>query len=537
MGLQPVNFGSVFLFKNGFRVQPFGDKGDDSWGLDYRSQQGYARFLGTRNLFGRVEIITDNTIEFKETSSRDGGLVKTAGYNQIMEAFWEKGLKRLERYVVGVLWGEGFKKRNYFGQNDIADRYRKELLKLDQESDDFSTASNNLGSKIDFIQLIKSLSTNNDITILDFNKDLVNLVNEKLDEVKTKYIFDLEKIAEEIDSPEIQKIINLTEQRYNDILREKEDAEKIARKEEERRIKAEKKAEEHERAKKIAEQKAKEEEDRRKLAEIATLKKEKERAETELAKFKAEKKAKEESEAREKAESNLKHEKDRTSYLTATRKTLSEDAEELIHSIKVSVIGIDTRLDNILLKLKDENSINKKFLEEIGQIKFITDKVKKLTMLITKSNFKADQEVRKVEIAQYLKEYISTYSYAYSGKIQIKVIGKSNFVSRISVLDLSIVIDNLISNSQKSKAENIIIEIVNSKNQLQILFHDDGIGVSSDFISTPKVLFQLGVKSNTEGSGIGLYTVKKKMKEMYGDIKFIGNNQKLKGATFKLVFN
>ena len=537
MGLQPVNFGSVFLFKNGFRVQPFGDKGDDSWGLDYRSQQGYARFLGTRNLFGRVEIITDNTAQFKETSSRDGGLVKTMGYDQIMEAFWEKGLKRLERYVVGVLWGEGFKKRNYFGQNDIADRYRKQLLKLDQESDNFSTASNNLGSKIDFIQLIKSLSTNSDITIVDFNKDLVNLVNEKLDEVKTKYIFDLEKIAEEVNSPEIQNIINLTEKRYNDILHEKEVAEKRAKEEEERRIRAEKKAAEQEKAKKIAEQRAKEEEERRKLAEIATLKKEKERAETELAKLRAEKKAKEEEDARKKAEFNLKHEKDRTTYLTATRKTLSEDAEELIHSIKVSVIGIDTRLENILLKLKSDGSQPRKLLEEIGQIKFITDKVRKLSMLITKSNFKADQEVRKVKIGQYIKEYISTYSYAFSGKIQIKVIGTSNLTSRISVLDLSIVIDNLISNSQKSNAKNIIIELLDSKNQLEVLFHDDGTGVSNDYISTPKSLFQLGVKSNTEGSGIGLYTVKKKMKEMYGDIKFEGNNQKLKGATFKLIFN
>jgi signal transduction histidine kinase len=538
MGLQPVNFGSVFLFKNGFRVQPFGDKGDDSWGLDYRSQQGYARFLGTRNLFGRVEIITDNTTEFKETSSRDGGLVKTEGYDQIMEAFWEKGLKRLERYVVGVLWGEGFKKRNYFGQKDVADQYRKELLKLDQESDDFSTASSNLGSKIDFIQLIKSLSTNDDITIVDFNKDLVNIVNEKLDDVKTKYIFDLEKIAEEVDSPEIKKIINLTEKRYNDILRDKEEAEKRAKNEEEKRIKAEKKAEEQEKAKKIAEEKVKEEEDRRKLAEIATLKKEKERAETELAKFKAEKRAKEEEEARKKVESNLKHEKDKTSYLNATRKTLSEDAEELIHSIKVSVIGIDSRLENILLKLRDDNFQNSKLLEEISQIKFITDKVRKLTMLITKSNFKADQEVRKVNIAKYIEEYISTYSYAFSGKIQIKVIGTSNFISRISVLDLSIVIDNLISNSQKSKAKNILIQILDSKNQLQVLFHDDGTGVSNDFSSTPKALFQLGVKSNTEGSGIGLFTVKKKMKEMYGDIKFVGNQQKkLRGATFKLIFN
>ena len=33
MNIQPVNYGSIFLYKNGFRVYPFGNKGDDSWGL------------------------------------------------------------------------------------------------------------------------------------------------------------------------------------------------------------------------------------------------------------------------------------------------------------------------------------------------------------------------------------------------------------------------------------------------------------------------------------------------------------------------
>jgi signal transduction histidine kinase len=537
MGIQPVNFGSVFLFKNGFRVQPFGDTGDDSWGLDYRSQQGYARFLGTRSLFGRVEITTDNTAEFKEVSSRDGGMVKTLGYHQLMEAFMDKGLKRLERYVVGVLWGEAFKRKNYFGQDEIADNYRKDLLKKDQESDDFSVASSNLGSKIDFIQLIKSLSTDEEIKIMDFNKDLVNLVNEQLDEVQTKFISDLEKIAERIDNPELSQIINLTEQRYNQIIKEKEEAEKRADEEEKRRIAAEVKAKKEEEARVIAEKKAKEEEERRRAAELETLKKEKERAEAELAKFKAEKKAKEEEEARRSAEVNLKHEKDKTSYLNATRKTLSEDAEELIHSIKVSAIGIDTGLENILNRLKSENSSDKILFVEIGRIKFITDKVMKLSMLITKSNFKADQEVRKVNVAQYIREYIETYSYAYTGKIKITFQGEASFDTRISVLDLSIVIDNLISNSQKAGAKKIEIEVKKSGKNLDVLFHDDGRGVSKEFFVSPKSIFELGVKSNVEGSGIGLYTVKKKMKEMYGDIEFVGNGIKLKGATFKLSFD
>ena len=126
-------------------------------GLDFRAQQGRARFLGTRDLFGRVDIITDNTIQFKEVSSRDGGMVETAGYQQLMDIF-TKEHRRLEKYVVGVLWGEAFIRNKYFTSDNVALKFREDLLAKDKDSDDISVAKSNIGSKIDFIRLIRSLS-------------------------------------------------------------------------------------------------------------------------------------------------------------------------------------------------------------------------------------------------------------------------------------------------------------------------------------------------------------------------------------------
>ncbi|MCR9066974.1 MAG: ATP-binding protein, partial [Cytophagales bacterium] len=134
--------------------------------------------------------------------------------------------------------------------------------------------------------------------------------------------------------------------------------------------------------------------------------------------------------------------------------------------------------------------------------------------------------------------YIDTYSYAYTDKIKITVSGKSDFISRVSVLDLSIVLDNLISNSHKARAKHIDLEFKDSKKGLDVLMHDDVKGIPNEFLNNISAIFELGVKSNVEGSGIGLYTVKKKMIEnLHGDIKFIGNGIKLKGATFKLSFD
>jgi hypothetical protein len=79
MGIDSVSYGSVFLYKNGFRIYPFGEQGEDIFKLDRRKAQGYNRNLGTREIIGRIEINGTNN-KFKETSSRDGGLIKNDNY-------------------------------------------------------------------------------------------------------------------------------------------------------------------------------------------------------------------------------------------------------------------------------------------------------------------------------------------------------------------------------------------------------------------------------------------------------------------------
>jgi hypothetical protein len=267
MGIQVVNFGSVFLFKNGFRVQPYGEFGDDSWGIDQRKQQGYNRFLGTRDLFGRVSVSTNDTEQFKEVSSRDGGLIETPGFHELMNAF-ELAHRRLERYVVGVLWGEGFKKRKYFGDDlEKIAQYRLDLSP-DKNSENLEVVKSNLGSKLDFIQIIKSLSSNKDIKIIDFNKDFIDLVNEKIDDNQTNFISDLKDIADKTDDSTLLKKVSDIERSFERLKKEKEKAENIVLEEKRKRKEAEIKVIKEEIARKEAEIKAEKEEGKRKEAEL-----------------------------------------------------------------------------------------------------------------------------------------------------------------------------------------------------------------------------------------------------------------------------
>jgi len=103
MKVQPVKFGSIFLFLNGFRIFPIGEETDDTLGLNRRKQQGTSRYLGTRDIMGRVDVTAPHRM-FREASSRDAGLIEDARSRDLFEAIFRKAIIRLERYVVGVTW-------------------------------------------------------------------------------------------------------------------------------------------------------------------------------------------------------------------------------------------------------------------------------------------------------------------------------------------------------------------------------------------------------------------------------------------------
>lgn len=104
MGMEPVNYGSVFMYKNGFRIYPYGEQDEDIFGIDRRKAQGYKRNLGTREIIGRIEIFGEDN-KFKESTSRDGGLIKNLSYEQLQKYF-VRAIRRLEKYVVEVsAWG------------------------------------------------------------------------------------------------------------------------------------------------------------------------------------------------------------------------------------------------------------------------------------------------------------------------------------------------------------------------------------------------------------------------------------------------
>jgi signal transduction histidine kinase len=493
MDIEPVNYGNVFLFKNGFRVQPYGNPGDDSWEIDRRKQQGYNRFLGTRELFGKVDLITENFNEFKEVSSRDGGLVESVGKKILFEIFKEKAFLRLERYVVGVLWGEAFIRKSYFLDTNIATDFR-EKLSSDKDKDLFEDALNNLGSKIDFVNLIRVLTDDKNVKIIDYNRDLVNLVNEKLDIVQPKFISDLEKIAEKTNDSDLFNQIRLTEDNFNKILKEKEDAEKREEEERRKRFEAEKQAEIEKQKREEAEKKQKEEEEKRIKAEFEAKENELKRREEEIKRKEAEQKAE-----------NRERQLDR---LRSSETITYKDLRDSNHIIGVYSDDISKKIQLIKRKTDKKGSIDKnEFLEFLQEISLVNEKINTLTKFTTKSGFLEARLSTTENIVGYIENYVKNIYGSLHKEMSYEFLNSQLvFEKEFQPIELSVVLDNILNNSKKKSASKVLFDFKKDHENLILSVKD--IGKPLDNSIAKELIFEEGVTS-TKGAGLGLSHVKR----------------------------
>lgn len=98
--------GGVRLYRNGFRVLPYGESNDDWLNINarYYNESGTNVPFGNPNLFGFVEIIDPEGVKFNETASREG-LVENDSFLELQD-FLHKSLEACRnriRFAVEVI--------------------------------------------------------------------------------------------------------------------------------------------------------------------------------------------------------------------------------------------------------------------------------------------------------------------------------------------------------------------------------------------------------------------------------------------------
>jgi signal transduction histidine kinase len=194
MGIQPVEYGSLFVYKNGFRIYPYGERGDDSLGIDNRALQSYNRYIGLRNLIGQFDIQGENA-QLREATSRDAGMVKTKAFYQLTDtspfadSLLLTTLKRLEKYVVDV---------TQWGIND-------ENFEIGKSKE----------AKEGLVKLVSNIYDDKPLVEVSYNKDIINILDQKEAKSAKKLLANFKRVASESNDENLLKDAKKLEKRID----------------------------------------------------------------------------------------------------------------------------------------------------------------------------------------------------------------------------------------------------------------------------------------------------------------------------------
>jgi signal transduction histidine kinase len=448
MGIAPIEYGHIFVYKNGLRIFPYGERGEDPLKMDNRKTQGTKRYIGTRDSIGYIDIYGEND-ELRETSSRGDGLIKTNTYNELYEWFYTT-LKRLEKYIVEVSdWGKDLSEEDY--------------INLDEHE-----------RVIALQNIVSKLSKSKSLISIEYANDLFQILESKQEGSARSVLSEIKKKVAE-DNFDKQEILNEIE-------------------------KAEKKISNLEKIKDEAEDEAFE-----KLVENESISNE------------------------------LEAEKKKGSWQGALIGTDKERIIGLQHQIFHSSSRINRNI-KLLLKHLNPNSIDDTTKKHLTVMALESAKINSIANFVTKANFNLKASEIERDIVEFIMGYLNEIYIVDDRiidsqlKIEVKTKGEIEYVKEIRPLEITTLIDNLISNSEKAGASKISFTFSKKKDNLLIEIADDGKkGIEKENL---KKIFELGY-TTTGGSGIGLYQAKDIVERLSGEI--VAESTKGVGTTFKII--
>ncbi|WP_417874098.1 ATP-binding protein [Xanthomarina gelatinilytica] len=459
MGVQPVEYGHILVYKNGLRVYPYGQRGEDPFKMDVRKSQGYARNLGTREVLGYISIQSESD-NLKETSSRGDGFIKTSSYFNLEKHFYET-LKKLEKYTIDITdWG------NFLSDDDYININESFIKNEGTKNERVFNVNENLS------QLISSISNSKSVKKFEVSPNILKILDSKSE---TSAQGTLKKLSEKIDSynfdkEEVKKTIKNVEKKLYDLKTRKEEAE-----------------------------------------EEALLKHiENEELKTELDREIAEKLFDKSVEGREK-------------------KDLLALQHQIIHTAGNITWNLDSLIDSI-----NNNKPKEELIENVKDISLEVQRIVSASRFVTMAGFNTQAEKITKDLVSFVNDYvINIYQPADSfihSKRPINIsIGETKLkkVMKFRPFEITVVLDNLFSNSRKAKSTEITLDWKKEKSTLILSFKDNGNGIPKEVSDR---IFEFRY-SNTEGSGIGLYHVQSILEKYNSKIEYIPNN---KGTEFQI---
>lgn len=414
MGIDTVNYGNIFMYKNKFRVYPYGEEDFDGFGLDKRKTQGYNRYLGNRELLGSIEI-SDKANHFIEVSSRDRGFIENIYTESLVDNYMNYVHKPLEKYVKLIKWGYDNEKDLDITYQDVVVTDESQILPTFVKGDNFD---------------------------ININSNLISGIKPSLDKR-------IEAISqsdpEDISSDEIKDVLSLSKEKI------RESQEQIADHAKER--------------KKTSEQ-------------LKNL---------------------------EKQNKLLRNLTDNDVLLQA----------EITHHMSKSANNLRSYADNII-EVSRNSEIFSYIIEDLSSIKAIAARLNVFNDVILKGNFYSKSKTA-VNLYEYFDFYINNSGSVSAYRSNIKITlwldqsstDMDSWKEYVDVYDISVLIDNMLSNVFDLRGSFLDIEFTENKNR-EIVFFSDTPHIDKDNLNK---VFELGFSTKPSGTGIGLYHIKETIED------------------------
>ncbi len=533
-GIRSVDYGSIFLFINGFRISPYGEVGNDWLGIDQRKAQGFARFIGLREFVGRIEIL-DSANDFQIISSREG-IVKNENYLALVnqegnKSYFFRTLRKLEKYVVDGLDWDSIPEED---RNRISE-IEKKIISGETKEGDLVFREDNESKRrrvYDSIHSIISAKADNVIELY-INEDLIlnkiSLEKENSEREFEQLIADFEN--KKIDGDILARILQKKAEQNKDLEKQLADFTKYTTNELTTKAILD-----------IQAYKSRLEEQGKIIealkSQLEKAEKEKEKAEKEKEKAKSEV---------EDVRKELTETKSQNLFLKSIKSQDFEDVVNLMHHIGISTGTIQNYIKGAIFKLDNNLEFEPDELKNVfGKLNYELNKIYSISKFATKANFKVETKDSVLDIVSFIEQYLMNIIKPFlPKKISLVLYEHSikEFTTTFKPIELIIILDNLINNSKKGiiakeqtqqKDFNPKIEVFFksiSDKQIQLVFRDNGIGITKE---NKDKIFDYGY-TTTEGSGLGLTHVKELVEKIGGNI--VLNDNFNQGAEFIITFN
>lgn len=204
---------------------------------------------------------------------------------------------------------------------------------------------------------------------------------------------------------------------------------------------------------------------------------------------------------------------------------LSEDQKSFsakTHLVKTNALTIRNGVTTLAKKI----GIDK--YKELSAISVAADKILSALKYSALAKFDIEDEYITEDLFAFCHEYLLNVLKKQYFDIDIETNIRGEYIVRFNPQYVSLVLDNLVANSEKSNSTAILVDMYCEGDKKKIVIADNGDGFKD--VDTNRI-FEFGF-SNTGGTGIGLYNIKTVIHKMDGEVFSENNNPR--GAKFTI---